>query len=268
MSIAVSLPDGARLAFSEAGVGAPGRAPIVFLHGFPLHRGMWAPQLAALQQTHRCLAPDLRGFGESTAGSERLTIDRMADDVAAFLDHLLARRATIVGLSMGGYVALAMWRRHRERVASLVLADTRAAGDSDEARAKRADMIAIARAEGSEGVADKQLTGLLGKTTRESKPELVASTRAMVASTSVDAIVAGLEALRDRPDSTPLLSTIDVPTLLLCGEDDAITPAKEMRELASAIPGATLEIIEGAGHLSNLERPAEFNAAIARHLAR
>lgn len=268
MSVAVSLPDGARLAFSEAGVGAPGRAPIVFLHGFPLHRGMWAPQLAAFQQTHRCLAPDLRGFGESTAGTEQLTIDRLADDVAAFLEHLLVRRATIVGLSMGGYVALALWRRHRERIASLVLADTRASGDSEEARAKRAEMIGIARAGGSAVVADKQITGLLGKTTRESKPDLVASTRAMVASANIDSIVAGLEAIRDRSDSTPQLSTINVPTLIVCGEEDAITPAKEMRDLAAVIPGAELEIVEGAGHLANLERPVEFNAAILRFLSR
>ena len=265
MSRSVALPDGARIAYADSGEG--GGLPVVFLHAFPVHSAMWAPQVEAFAGLHRCITPDARGFGGSTAGSSRLTIDGMADDVAALLDALAIERAVLVGLSMGGYAALAAVRRHRDRIGALVLADTRAAADTDEARAKRAALIALAREEGSDAVAAKQVVGLLGKTTRRRDPELVERVERMMAEAAPESIVAGAEALRDRPDATPLLPTIDVPVLLLCGDEDVITPADEMRAVAAAIPGARLELVPEAGHLSNLENPAGFTEPLRRFLA-
>lgn len=265
MTTTLARPDGARIAWDDTGAAGDG-APVVFLHGFPLHRGMWRAQLASLRDVRRCIAPDYRGFGESGAGSTRLSVDVIADDVAALLDHLRVERAVIAGLSMGGYVAFALLRRHAARVAALVLAHTRAAADDDAARAKRADLIALARDEGSAGVAVRQSTGLVGKTTRETRPDLVEATRAMLAQASVAAIVAGTEALRDRPDATAQLASIAVPTLVVCGDEDAVTPAKEMRAMAVAVPGARVVTLERCGHLGNLEQPSRFDEALRAFL--
>lgn len=257
----LARPDGARIAYDDTGAAGEG-APLVFLHGFPLHRGMWASQLASHGRERRCVAPDYRGFGESTAGTTPLSMEAIADDVAALLDHLQIDRAVVVGLSMGGYAAFAMLRRHASRVAGLVLAHTRAAADDDAARTKRDELIALARAEGSAAVAERQVTGLLGKSTRERRPELVARTRAMLAEASVESIVAGTEALRDRPDATPQLRTIAVPTLVVCGDEDTVTPAKEMRAMAERVPHARVVTLDECGHLGNLEQPRAFDEAL------
>jgi len=261
----LTLPDGARMAFTDSGA-RDDALPLVMLHAFPLHRGMWASQLAACGLVRRCIAPDLRGFGESTLGDGPVTMDQMARDVVALLDHLAIERAAIAGLSMGGYVAFGIVRQHPERVGALILADTRAAADGEEARMKRADLIALARAEGSEAVAERQLPGLLGKTTRAQRPDLVEATRRMLESASVEAIVAGAEALRDRPDSTTLLESIAVPTLVICGAEDTVTQPREMREMAERIPGSRFVLLEEAGHLSNVEQSDRFDEAVTEFL--
>ena len=266
MSGALTLPDGARMAFTDSGA-RDDALPLVMLHAFPLHRGMWASQLAACGLVRRCIAPDLRGFGESSLGTEPVTMDRLARDVVALLDHVGIERAAIAGLSMGGYVAFGILRQHPERIGALILADTRAAADGDEARLKRADLIALARAEGSDAVAERQLPGLLGKTTRERRPDLADATRRMLQAASGDAIVAGAEALRDRPDSTPLLREIGVPTLLICGAEDTITQPREMRAMADQIPGSRFVLLEEAGHLSNMEQSDRFDEAAAEFLS-
>jgi pimeloyl-ACP methyl ester carboxylesterase len=164
---------------------------------------------------------------------------------------------------MGGYVALATFRRHRKRVRALMLADTRAAADTDEGRAKRNELVALARSGGAVAVAERQITGLVGKSTREKQPELVDRLRLQMSEESVDGIIGALEAMRDRPDSTCLLAEISVPTLIVVGDEDVITPEKEARQLQTGIRGSRLEVIPGAGHLSNIERPAAFNAALS-----
>ena len=246
------------LAHADVGRGLP----VVLLHAFPLNRSMWEPQIAALFGECRCIVPDLRGFGESPK-SGPYSMDRHADDVVALLDALQIERAVIGGLSMGGYVAFAIWRRHRKRVRALVLADTRAGADNAEGKKKRDELIAVARNEGAGAVADRQITGLIGKSTREKQPELVERIRTLMAGESAEGIAGALEAMRGRPDSTTLLSEIDVPTLVVVGEEDVVTPVKEARAMHEAIRGSRLEIIPGAGHLSNLERPAAFNAALS-----
>lgn len=246
------------LAHADVGRGLP----VVLLHAFPLNRMMWEPQIAALFGECRCIAPDLRGFGDSPR-SGPYSIDQYADDVVALLDALQIERAVVGGLSMGGYVALALWRRHRKRIRALVLADTRSGADTDEGKQKRGELIALAQSEGSAAVADRQITGLLGKSTREKQPELVDRIRSIMAGESPAGIVGALEAMRDRPDSTPLLAGIDVPTLIVVGDEDVVTPPKEARAMHEAIRGSRLEVIPAAGHLSNLERPAAFNAALS-----
>jgi 3-oxoadipate enol-lactonase len=249
--------------FDDVGTGMP----VVFIHGFPHHRGLWAPQLDALARRARCIAPDLAGFGES-APRPSPSVDTYADDVVALLDVLEIDRAVIAGLSMGGYVALALWRRHAARCHALVLADTRAGADDEAGRAKRRDMIALARSKGADGVAEAMLPGMVGKSTRERSPELVAQVDTMLRAAPVEGIVGALEAMMARPDATPTLAGIRVPTLVVVGSEDVLTPPSAARALADAIPGARLETIDGAGHVSNLERPAAFNYVLGEFLER
>lgn len=258
----IAVAEGTSLAFHDAGTGTP----VVFLHAFPLNHTMWAAQTGALAAHCRCIAPDVRGFGASSAAPP-WTMDRFADDVAAVLDAAHVERAVIVGLSMGGYVSFAFWRRHRGRVRALVLADTRATADDEPSRERRRQVIELARAQGSEAVADRQVTGLLGRTTREKHPDLVTSVRRILASASVEGIIGASEAMIARPDSSATLATIEVPTLIVVGDEDAITPTRDARAMHTGIPGSRLEVLPGAGHLSNLERPAAFNTVLGEFLA-
>jgi 3-oxoadipate enol-lactonase len=256
---------GRSIAYDDTGP-AEHDSAVVFLHGFPHHRAFWAPQLAELGGRYRCIAPDLRGFGETPPAAPH-SMDRYADDVVELLDALGVARAAVVGLSMGGYVAFALWRRHQERVAALVLADTRAGADSEEARGKRRALMRLARTAGSDAVADSQLPGSIGRTTRDEEPERVSALRELLAAAPVEGIVGALEAMLARPDSTATLETIDVPTLVVVGRDDAITRPAESRAMHARIPGSRLVVVKEAGHLSSFEQPAAFNLALGEFLA-
>ena len=258
----IALCEGVEIGYDDVGTGMP----VAFIHGFPHNRTLWAPQVSALVDRARCIVPDLRGFGESSRNGP-FTIDRFADDVALLLRSLGIDRAVIAGLSMGGYVAMAFWRRHRRMVRAIVLADTRAGIDTEEGRGKRLALIDMARTRGSGAVADNQITGMIGKTTREKQPALIDDVHRMLASASVDGIVGALEAMLGRDDSTTTLPTIDVPTLVVVGAEDVLTPPKEAELLQAAIRGSRLEVIEQAGHVSNLERPAAFNHVLTEFLA-
>lgn len=261
----ITTVNGIRLAYDDVGNGLP----VVFLHGFPLDRSMWVQQRVALAPRVRCIVPDLRGFGESEA-AEPYSMDQYADDVVALLDSLEVESAAICGLSMGGYIAFAIWRRHPTRVRGLVLCDTKAGADSAEARKARDEAIALATAGGAAALAEKQVTGLLGKATRVRQPALADDLRAMISRQSTAGVVGALGALRDRPDSRETLPTITVPTLVLVGEDDVLTPPSEARAIVESLPenaSAQLEIIAEAGHLSCVERPAAVTHAMADFLA-
>ena len=253
--------NGIDLSYDEAGSGMP----VLWLHPFPLAAAYWRPQLHALHGRARCIAPDLRGFGASEM-STPVTIDQYADDAAVLLDVLGISRAVVAGLSMGGYVAFALWRRHRARVAGLLLADTRAGADTPEVVERRRALIALARREGSDAVAELQLPSLVGKTTRERHPEIVAQLRAIIAAAPAAGIVGAAEAMIARPDSTPTLATIDVPTTIVVGDEDVPTPPKEARAMHAAIAGSRVEVIAGAGHASSFERPAAFNHVVSELL--
>jgi pimeloyl-ACP methyl ester carboxylesterase len=259
----LALLNHIEIGYDEGGTGVPA----LLVHGFPHDRTLWTPQLQGLTAQARCLAPDLRGFGETTA-SPPYSMDQYADDLVGLLDGLHIERAVIAGLSMGGYVALAMWRNHPHRVRALVLCNTRAAADTDEAREKRRNLMNVARTQGSGAVADAMLTGMLGKTTRSKRPDIVNSVHRMIASAPTEGVVGALQAMMDRPDSTPTLATIDVPTLVLTGDEDAIIPIEDVRSMQAAIRGSSLEVIASAGHLSNLERPAAFNHVVSEFLAK
>ena len=258
----IALCDGVEIAYDDVGTGIP----VAFIHGFPHNRSLWAPQVSGLLDRARCIAPDLRGFGDSSR-SGPFNIDQYADDVATLLGTLGVERAVVAGLSMGGYVAFAMWRRHRALVRGLVLADTRAGADSDETRAKRQALIEVARTRGSGAVADAQITGMIGKTTREKRSGMIDEVHRMLESAPVEGIVGALEAMMARPDSTPTLATIDVPTLVVVGSEDVLTPPSEAEILHREIRNSRLEVIDHAGHVSNYERPAAFNHVLSEFLA-
>jgi pimeloyl-ACP methyl ester carboxylesterase len=239
--------------------------PVVFLHGFPHNRSLWSPQVGGLVAPCRTIAFDLRGFGE-TSVTPPFSMDRYADDVAAALGSLGIEKAVIAGLSMGGYAAFAFWRRHSALVRALVLCDTKAGADDEKGRAGRRDMIALVREKGSSAIADKMIAGMVGKSTREKNPDLVESMHRMMSLAPPEGIAGALEAMLNRPDSGPTLATITVPTLILVGEEDALTPVSEARALHHGIAGSDLQILAGAGHVSNVERPAAFNHLLSEFL--
>lgn len=260
----IALVGDTAIAYDDLGIGMP----VVFLHAFPLDRTMWAPQTSALVAGWRCIAPDFRGFGESTSGkSEPASMDRYASDVIGVLDTLRVERAVFVGLSMGGYVAFSIWRQHRSRVRALALADTKAGADDQTARTKRDELIDVARTKGSEAVAGIQVSKLVGKSTQEKHPDIYDAANNLMAVAPADGVIAALRAMKDRPDSTPILSTIDVPTLILVGDEDVVTPVAEARAMHASIAGSRLEVLAGVGHLSSLERPAAFNTVLAEFLS-
>ena len=253
---------GAALHVEERGAGAA----LLLVHGFPLDAALWHPQLDGLADVARVVAPDLRGLGRSAGGDAPPTIDAYADDLACVLDALGIEQAVVGGLSMGGYVALAFWRRHRARVRALVLADTRAGADDDAGRARRRELMALVRAEGAGTIAERMIEGMVGRSTRRRAPELVEDVRRMLARQPTDGIVRALQAMHDRPDSAPTLATIDVPTLVLVGDEDVVTPVDEARRLHAGIAGSRLAVIEGAGHVSTLERPGAANHLLREFL--
>ncbi len=254
--------NGITLAYSDRGAGLP----IVFLHAFPLNRTMWAPQEEVLVSRFRVITVDLRGHGESAAPLWRYTIEQFADDVASLLDHLSIQKTVLVGLSMGGYVSFAFGRKYPDRIKALVLADTRAQADSEEGRKGRFNMAQIAYMKGASAIAEIMLPKLLGTTSLQTKPHLVQQVRTIIERNQISGIAGDLMAMAERPDSVPILPTIACPTLVLVGEEDTTTPLAESRLMADRIPGARLEIIPRAGHLSNLEQPERFNRAVVTFL--
>jgi YbgC/YbaW family acyl-CoA thioester hydrolase len=240
---------------------------VLFIHGYPFDHTIWTHQVAALEGWCR-IAPDLRGMGQSDAPDLGYSVETYAEDLAELLDLLGAREVVLVGLSMGGYVAFEFLRRWRERVRGLVLVDTRAEADSAEARMSRDASAATAREQGAGAIAEAMLPKVLGASTLGGSSATVERVRAMMAATPVAGIVGALGAMRDRPDSTPLLPQLaGLPTLVIVGDEDELTPPGQARAMAEAIPGASLVVIRSAGHLPPVERPAETTDALLAFLA-
>lgn len=256
--------NGIDMEWRERGEGTP----IVFIHGFPFNSAMWGPQLAQLPRGWRGIAPDLRGFGASRGGSEDVyTMELFARDVAALLDHLGEERAVVCGLSMGGYIAFEFMRLFPGRVRALVLCDTRAGADSDEARTGRERQAKRVSEDGVSQVIDSMLPRLISMSTRYGQPGVLELVRAMMKETPPETMASALLGMAARRDSEPLLRTIDVPALVVVGAEDAITSRGQAEYLARGIRGARLETIENAGHLPNLEQVETFNRILHAFLA-
>ncbi len=256
------MSDAMQLAYEESGSGPV----LAFIHGFPLDRRMWIGQLSGLARKRRCVALDLRGNGLSTIDDENptFTMDLLADDVAATLDELGVDQADICGLSMGGYVAFALWRRHRDRVRSLILCDTKAEADGDEAKAGRVKTAQLVREQGMERLVETLAPKLLGSNPTEESRTLL---RDMFLAQPPNVIAADALAMKDRPDSTPDLPGVTVPVLWIHGDADQLMPIDGARATAEKIPGSTFTAIAGGGHMAPMEFPDAANKAIASFLA-
>jgi 3-oxoadipate enol-lactonase len=237
---------------------------VLLIHAFPLDASMWEPQIAALGREADVVAPHLPGFGGTAPVGEVMTMDAAADHCAAELDRAGADRAVVCGLSMGGYVAFSLWRRHRNRVSGLLLANTKAEPDDDTGRERRRAVAEKARADGSEAIAADP-PPLLAADADESMWERV---KATIRRQSGEGIAAASLGMGERPDSGPTLPEIDVPTTVVASDGDQLIPAEVTAGIAEGIRDAELVRLEGAGHLSNLEHTEGFNRALRDLLAR
>jgi pimeloyl-ACP methyl ester carboxylesterase len=253
---------GIEIAYDDVGSGPS----VVLLHGYPFNRSMWREQVEMLRLDHRVIIPDLRGHGETEVTAGSVTMQSMAYDVASLLETLNISRATIGGLSMGGYVALAFYRLFPLRVRSLLLADTRPQADTEEGKQNREQQAEKALAEGMEGISDALLPKLLAPETVAERPEIVKRLRDMMVGTDPEGAAAALRGMAMRQDQTSFLSRIIAPTLIIAGSKDALTPVADAELMHREIGGSRLQVIEEAAHVSNLERPEEFNTTLVKFL--
>ena len=237
---------------------------LVFLHAFPLGTRVWAPQLTAFAGW-KVVTPAFPGFDDDVAHAS--TMEAFATHMNDQLDRLGITRAVIAGLSLGGYAAFAVLRQRPDRASALILADTKSTADGEQAREARRRMLEILNERGPTGVFEEMRPKLLGATTHAERPEVVAKVKALIESQKPAAIEGAIRAMLDRPDSTPSLPSIAVPTLIVVGEEDVLTPPAESEAMAAAIPGSTLTKLPRAGHLPNLETPAAFNEAVSKFLS-
>jgi 3-oxoadipate enol-lactonase len=262
------VPNIGRLRYLEAVPGSADRprGTLLLLHAFPLNARMWEGQLGLAETGWRVIAPQLRGVDGGAGDPPAASVDDYAGDVIDLLDALHVTQAVVGGLSMGGYVAFALLRLAARYVQGLILADTRSQADTPEGVAGRTRLLQLVQDRGPSAVADEMIPKLLGETTRKTRPAVEARVRSLALASSTDAIAGAIRALMTRPDATPLLSTIHVPTLILVGDEDTLTPPAAAEAMHRAIAGAELVRIPQAGHLSNLERPELFTAALAGFL--
>lgn len=253
--------EGKQVGIDTRGAGVP----LILIHGFPLNRSMFEPQLDGLSSMARVITFDAAGVGDSEAGP--VSMDDIADLTAAVLTSQGIDKAVVGGVSMGGYASFAFARRYPERLLGLILADTRAAPDSDAAKEGRRKMARFVEEEGVPAAAKRMVPGWFGPSTLQGRPEIIERARALVESAPAETIVRMLEALADRPDAVPGLAAINVPTLVISGAQDPMIPATEMADWAALIPNARHVVIPETGHLPNLEDPTAFNGAVAEFLA-
>jgi 3-oxoadipate enol-lactonase len=256
------------LEYDDSGLSDPSFPCVLFIHGYPLCRKQWQPQIRSLSHLARVLAPDLRGFGDSQASPGPYSMEMLADDCIALLDRLEIHDPVVIcGLSMGGYITFALYRKYPQRVRAIILSATRAGSDSPEAKINRDKAIALAEKEGTQAIIRLMLPKMLAPNTYTNHPELVDFVRNIMSSASVPGIKGVLEGMRDRPDSISLLPKIKTPTLLLFGDQDPFVERAEVENMRNAIPGAQLQYINGTGHLLNLEQPEIYNNHLENFLA-
>ena len=254
--------DDTQLYYETVGSGFP----VVLLHPFPVHHEFWSSFTATSWSRYKLIVPDLRAHGRSEVGHGAATMGKHADDLLHLLDAEEVAKAVFVGVSMGGYVLFEFWRRHRERFQALVLSNTRAEPDTEQGRANRMKSIEDARLRGTAPFLDAQLENFIGQTTRTNRPDIAAKARKMMDGLRVDGLVALQQGMAERPDSVPTLQGIEVPTLVIAGEEDTLTPLANSQLMQQHIRGAKLSVIPKAGHYAPFENPGEFELVLRRFL--
>jgi pimeloyl-ACP methyl ester carboxylesterase len=254
--------NGIQLYYDASGTGFP----VVLLHPFPAHHGFWNDVAPTLGARYRLLRPDLRGHGRSETAEGAATMGKHANDLLQLLDAEKIPKAVFVGVSIGGYILFEFWRRHRERIASLVLSNTRAEADTEQGRANRLKSIEDTRVQGTAPFLDAQIQNLIGESTRRNRPDIVARARAMMQMMTVEGLSAVQQGMAERPDSVPILRGIHVPTLVIAGEEDTLTPLYNAQLMQQQIPAAKLAVIPRAGHYAAMENPDEFAQPLRQFL--
>jgi 3-oxoadipate enol-lactonase len=233
--------------------------PVIFLHGYPFSKAMWRKQIDFLQTTNRVIACDIRGFGDSEDESSILSIDLFAEDLLQFMDSLKIEKAIVCGLSMGGFIALNAHKRFPERFEALILCDTQCIADTAAVKEKRYKTIDDISTNGVKNFNDGFIENVFHKDSLSNKKELVEELRKVVFENSQHIITAGLTALAERTETCSTLGAISIPTMIICGREDTVTPLAQSDFMHQMIEGSTMHVIDNAGHVSNLEHPDEFN---------
>lgn len=246
--------------------GPAGTPIILFIHGFPLNKTMWSPQIEELKSTYRVIAYDVRGHGDTEIGTANFSIELFVDDLICFMDSLKIEKVTLCGLSMGGYIALNAALHFPKRFESLVLCDTNCVADLPEVAEKRMNTIENIKKEGLKKYADESVKNLFAPLSLKMGISEVVSVRDMVLGTLEPTIFRTLYALANRKETCSRLSEIQLPTLIMVGKEDKITPLASAEQIRKGITNATLIVLEGAGHLSNMENPRQFNQNLISHI--
>ncbi len=252
-------------------IGVSTATPIVFIHGFPFSHRMWTfpgGQTETAAPTNRVIAYDVRGHGDSEVGDGQYSIELLVDDFIGLLDHLSISKTVVAGLSMGGYIALRAIERHPDRFRGLVLCDTKSEGDSNDAKIKRAASIKAVKANGPRQFAQNFVANVFTPDSFNTKPEAVKAIQSIIERTAPLSLCGTMLALAARTDTTNALPSIAVPTLIMVGEHDALTPPAASQAMHEKIPQSELHIIPGAAHMSNIENTAEFNNHLLEFLKR
>ncbi len=255
------LTEANNLTISYNDVGE-GSIPLIFIHGFPFEKSMWKGQLDSLKSSNRAIAYDIRGFGKSTDEITPLSIELFSEDLLSFMDKLNIEKAIICGLSMGGYIAIDAIKRFPKRFEALILCDTQCIADSAEVKENRYKTIEQIKLDGTSEFNEKFVKSIFHPDSLNNKTELVENLKSIVFANSGEIIIAGLTALAERLETCSILKTIHIPTLIICGREDKVTPVAQSEYMQGHIEGAGLKIIDNAGHVSNLEQPDEFNKCL------
>jgi 3-oxoadipate enol-lactonase len=243
-----------------------GEVPIIFIHGFPFDKTSWQPQIDFFKNTNRVITYDIRGFGKSISEDGVVSIALFANDLIQFMNALKIEKAIVCGLSMGGYILLNALNHYPERFVAIILCDTQCIADSDEVKEKRTKTIASIKTDGLTEFANSFTQNIFSKETIDTKNELVERIKNMILNTNSNAIIKGINALANRQEMCSTLNKIVIPTLIICGKEDAVTPLAQSEFLHQSIKNSKTLIIFKAGHLSNLEQPELFNNTLSKFL--
>jgi pimeloyl-ACP methyl ester carboxylesterase len=241
---------------------------LVLLHPFPAHHGIWTPVADLMAERFRVITPDVRGLGQSAPGGGPATMEKHANDLLRVCQDTGVEKAVFGGNSIGGYILFEFWRRFRERISGLIFVDTQAIADTDQARKNRLAAAEDVLKRGPEPFIDSQLPKYFGESTNRNRPDRVQDAKRMMLQASSAGIAAVQRGMADRPDSTSTLATINIPTLVIAGEEDSLTPYAEMEKIHKGIRGSSMRRIPMAGHYAPFEQPEECHKAIREMLKR